>query len=244
MFFDLKAGRMLASGLLFALLASAAPWSRAQGYHEHEFREHDFHEHQYLDARYGHEHYYPPKGYVFAALPPGPRVVFHGGVQFYFAGGIWYRAHGPGDFVVVAPPFGIVVPVLPPFYTTVYVGSVPYYYANDVYYVQGPQGYTVVAPPTNVVMQPPPPPVAVQPPPPPPPSSNVAQAPEQLFVYPRQGQSEQQQAADRYECHRWAVSQTGYDPTLAPGGAPIAQRQAEYQRAMTACLDGRGYTVK
>jgi Family of unknown function (DUF6515) len=216
------------------------------GYRDHEFREHEFHERQYLDARYGHGHYYPPRGFVFTTLPPGPRVVFHAGVQFYFAGGVWYRPQGPGGFVVVAPPIGILVPILPSFYTTVYVGSVPYYYSNDVYYVQGPQGYTVVAPPPAnvVVLQPPPTTVVVPPPPPAPPPGNIAQGPDQLFIYPRQGQGEQQQATDRYECHRWAVSQTGYDPTLAPGGAPIAQKQAEYQRAMSACLDGRGYTVK
>lgn len=39
------------------------------------------------------------------------------------------------------------------------------------------------------------------------------------FVYPRAGQSEQQQSQDRYECHQWAVSQTGFDPSTAP---PIA----------------------
>ena len=39
------------------------------------------------------------------------------------------------------------------------------------------------------------------------------------FVYPKAGQSEQQQSQDRYECHQWAVSQTGFDPSTAP---PIA----------------------
>jgi hypothetical protein len=221
----------VALGLLFAL-ATVLAVAQEHGYHEHEFREHEFHEHQFLDARYHHDHYYPPHGYVFGALPPGPRLVVHGGVQFYFAAGVWYRSAAPGRFVVVAPPIGIVVPVLPPFYTTVWVGAVPYYYANDVYYVQGAQGYTVVAPPpSNVIVEQPPP-------------GNVAQAPpDQVFIYPRQGQNEQQQAADRYECHRWAVSQTGYDPTLSPGTAP-AQKQTEYQRALSACLDGRGYTVK
>ncbi len=229
-----RVGR-LAFGLLFALSASVVPVALADehGYREHEFREHEFHEHQFLDARYHHDRYYPPHGYVFGALPPGPRLVVHAGVQFYFAGGVWYHAEGPARFVVVAPPIGVVVPVLPPFYATVWVGTVPYYYANDVYYVQGPQGYTVVAPPpSNVIVEQPPP-------------GNVAQAPQdQLFIYPRQGQSQQQEATDRYECHRWAVSQTGYDPTLAPGAAPATPKRADYQRAMSACLDGRGYTVR
>lgn len=61
------------------------------------------------------------------------------------------------------------------------------------------------------------------------------------------GWSRAAQADDRYSCHQWAVSQTGFDPTQPPGGAPEAQKvekRADYQRAMGACLDGRGYTVK
>jgi hypothetical protein len=68
-----------------------------------------------------------------------------------------------------------------------------------------------------------------------------------MFIYPRKGQSEKLQAKDRYECHRWALSQTGYDPIQPPAGAPAAQmsqKRADYQRAMGACLDGRGYTMK
>ena len=36
------------------------------------------------------------------------------------------------------------------------------------------------------------------------------------YVYPSAGQSEQQQAKDRYECHQWAVTQSGFDPSTAP----------------------------
>ena len=35
-----------------------------------------------------------------------------------------------------------------------------------------------------------------------------------LFAYPMQGQTLEQQSADRAACHDWAVAQTGYDPTL------------------------------
>jgi hypothetical protein len=210
-------------------------------YREHEFREHEFREHAYLDHRYGHDHYYPPHGWVFGALPPHHRVVFFGGVQFYFGDGIWYRFEGPGRYVVIAPPIGIVVPLLPPFYATVWVRGAPYYYANDVYYVRTPYGYEVVAPPPpDVVVEQPP---ATAPPPPPPTPSAAVQPPpgQPLFAYPRQGQSEEQTARDRYECHRWAVSQTGYDPSQ---GAGTANSAADYRRAITACLEARGYTVK
>jgi hypothetical protein len=68
-----------------------------------------------------------------------------------------------------------------------------------------------------------------------------------MFIYPRNGQSEERQAKDRYECHKWAVEQTKYDPTKFPREIPADQvmnTRADYQRAMATCLDGRGYTAK
>ena len=35
-----------------------------------------------------------------------------------------------------------------------------------------------------------------------------------LFAYPMQGQTPEQENADRSACHDWAVVQSGYDPTL------------------------------
>jgi Glycine zipper len=141
----------------------------------------------------------------------------------------------------------------------------------------------------------------------------------QVVFYPAAGQSAEQQDRDRYECYRWSVQQTGFDPAApqtpphervavvsgappaantvsgafagalvgaavsnprnAGGGAilgalaggllgaaadqanadqaarvqaqinqraaaPSQQRAADYRRAMSACLEGRGYTVK
>jgi hypothetical protein len=224
------------------------------GWHEHEFHEHEFHDPRYLDHRYHHNHYYPPVGFVFGALPPGYFAIGYRGARFYFGGGVWYRAYAPGRYVVVAPPVGVVIPALPPFYTTVWVGGIPYYYADDVYYVQTPQGFMVAAPPPqDVVVEQPPagatPPYVEQPTqaPPPPPSAG-AQAPatptQQVFAYPQHDQSVEQQAKDRYECHTWAVSQTGFDPSRPqPGGGTLTQTD-DYRRAMGACLEARGYTVK
>lgn len=132
---------------------------------------------------------------------------------------------------------------------------------------------------------------------------------QQQFVYPAKGQTAEQQKKDEYECHSWAVEQTGFDPTQATapvattpaapapstgraamkgaatgavvaaatdnnagtaavagamvGGAAkrnaanqsarqsqqqAAQQQsalkANYQRARSACLEGRGYSIK
>jgi hypothetical protein len=170
---------------------------------------------------------------------------------------------------------------------------------------------------TGCVEAPPPRPYA---PPPPPPDKPVTD----IYAYPQNNQSPDQQERDRYECNAWAVKQTGFDPSApnvpphdryrvvaagpAPGsgtavgaitgailGAVVAgprdagaglilggvagglvgtaaeqqqraqaQEQADainnarssqemaaidarasnYRRALSACLEGRGYTVK
>ena len=185
-----------------------------------------------LDERYNHGHYYPAVGASVRVLPEGYRPYYYGGRPYYFHGGVWYAPGGPG-FLVVRPPVGVVISVLPPYYSTVWIGGLPYYYANDVYYSWDPvrSGYVVVDPPAD----------ADHPSPPPP------NAPEDLIVYPKNGQSTEQQAADRYECHNWAKSQTGFDPTQPGGGvAPgtTERSHANYDRAMSACLTARGYEVK
>src|ERR1700761_4711179 len=63
----------------------------------------------------------------------------------------------------------------------------------------------------------PPPPQRVAGPPQPPPTPQT-----QVMVYPARGQTPEQQERDRYECHVWAVQQTGFDPS-APG-VPSSER--------------------
>jgi hypothetical protein len=134
----------------------------------------------------------------------------------------------------VAPaPVGLFVPWLPPYFTTVWWNGIPYYYANDTYYVWDNvrQEYQVVAPPVGVEAS----------------GTTRAPASDQLFVYPKNGQSSEQQAKDLYECHRWAVDQSGFDPTVAGGGvAPekAVDKRNDYFRARVSCLEGRGYSVK
>ncbi len=183
-----------------------------------------------FDHRYHHDRYYPSRGRVVHGLPHGYRAVKYNNRHYYYYGGVWYRPYGT-RFVVIRPPIGLVVSVLPPFYTTIWVTGVPYYYADGVYYVwrSTERAYVVSeAPPESAV-------------------TTLPTTSEQLFIYPKNSQSEQQQATDRYECHRWAVGQTGFDPTqpLADSsGTIIAEKHAAYQRAMTACLEARGYSVK
>ena len=56
----------------------------------------------------------------------------------------------------------------------------------------------------------------------------VAPAPrfQEVIAYPARGQTPEQLDRDRYECHRWAAQQTGFDPAQlpsAPAGQPVAQ---------------------
>jgi hypothetical protein len=69
---------------------------------------------------------------------------------------------------------------------------------------------------------------------------------EDLIVYPKNGQTTEQQTADRYQCHSWAKAQTGFDPTETGGGVPVSNTErsrSSYNRSMSGCLTARGYEV-
>ena len=54
----------------------------------------------------------------------------------------------------------------------------------------------------------------------------------QVYAYPKQGQTAAQQAKDRTECEAIAAAQSGQDPPAARA------------TALSACLAGRGYSVR
>ena len=185
-----------------------------------------------VDNRYSHNRAYPSRGYVAPLLPNGYHSIRYRGSPYYFSGGAWYRPYGP-RFVVVAPPFGIGISFLPPYYTRVWIGGSPYYYADDTYYSWRPERreYVVTQPPEGDARV----------------DDKQRAGSEEIFVYPKGGQSEQQQATDRYECHAWAVEKTGFDPTRPSGNVEDSEygsKHADYRRAEGACLEARGYSVK
>jgi len=152
--------------------------------------------------------------------------------------------------------FAWFLPVLPIGYATYWWGGAPYYYYDNAYYQYDPSynGYVATDPPpvggTDDTETPPATDnsvvsndeaatgSAVAP------ASAVPARPagaSDIYVYPKNGQSDEQTSNDRFECHKWAVAQTGFDPTHSVNlqGTP-----ADYRRAIGACLDARGYTVK
>lgn len=176
------------------------------------------------DYRSGHDHRVIPPGRVVVLPPRPPPPLWWRGVSYRHWDGIWVTS-SPRGWITVRPPIGIVVHDLPTFRTALVIGGLTYLYVNGIYYRERDEGgYEVAAPPI-----PDEPPL------------------ERLFIYPREGQSAEQQASDEYECHRWAVEQTGFDPTgVATGQTNTVSttRRDNYQRASAACLDGRGYTVR
>jgi hypothetical protein len=163
----------------------------------------------------------------------GPHRHWHGG---YWNGVFWPRTFYRSSFVTFWP-------VLPVGCQTFFFGGVPYYYYDSLYYTWSPAryGYVVTDPP----------PAAVPAEEDESGSAAVEQSDEgsgsaaNVYVYPRNGQSEEQTSNDRYECHQWAASQTGYDPTTTtPETQSSPTADDDYRRALIACLDARGYSVK
>lgn len=159
-------------------------------------------------------------GHWRGAIVVRPVVRPHYGVSHHHRGG-WVRPIAP-----YYPRHGLVIHHRPALWTLVTVGALSYLYANGVYYREHDSGgYEVVAPPAE----------------------DLPPAADAHFVYPRQGQGADRQASDEYECHRWAVQQTGFDPSSVAMGTArnaSAEQRAGYPRARNACLEGRGYSVQ
>lgn len=156
---------------------------------------------------------------------------FRPGAGRAWAGGYWRGAYWPRCWYY--PGFAWFLPVLPFGYATFWWGGMPYYYWDNLYYTWSPadSGYVVTTPPPVAGDQPD--------------ESGTAETPADsaadVYLYPRNGQSDEQMANDRYECHSWAAGQTGFDPTR--GGQQSGNRD-DYRRAMTSCLDARGYSAR
>jgi hypothetical protein len=76
-------------------------------------------------------------------------------------------------------------------------------------------------------------------------ASTEPPAPKDIIMYPSNGQNADQRAQDRYTCHRRVSEQVAFDPTRPDGGGAVGDAGVrDHFRAMTACLEGRGYGVK
>ncbi len=160
-------------------------------------------------------------------LPPRHVTVHVSGQRYYYYGGVYYRPYG-STYVVVAAPVNAHVTVLPFGFVSFVIGPTRYYYINQTYYVYEPQHTRYV-----VVESPPGGEQAA--------TEAVANTERALLIYPNLDQDQVTQDQDRYECHIWAMQESGFDPTqMEP--QPDGER-AQYRRAITMCLEARDYSV-
>ncbi len=173
----------------------------------------------------------PPFGIVIPLLPFGYSTVWLGREPYYYVDEVYY-VRVPGGFRVVAPPPADKIVVEEP-QPPMIPGT------SSLIAVTAPPPAALPASPAPPTPSTSPPPKAVPTPSYQQPSSTPPA--DSLFIYPKNGQTATQITFDRIECDRWAIGQTGYEPSqpaVNPG------RRADFMRAAAACLEGRGYNVK
>lgn len=134
------------------------------------------------------------------------------------------------------PGHGYFFESLPPYCAVLYWEGTGFYYADGIYYEWNGTagGYQEVQPPAALAQQ----------------VDNQQAVETDLFVFPVEGQTNEQLEADRAECDRWAVTQAGFDPrtTRPPNHAAdadgLAAQRDRYARADRLCLEARRYTVE
>jgi hypothetical protein len=156
---------------------------------------------------------------------------YRGGYGGYRGGYYGWRGGYYGGWGWGGLGLGLYFASLPLYYSTYWWNGVPYYYGDGNYYLWdgAVNQYQTVSPPAGLQGQ------GGAPTP--------GQGTSELIAYPKNGQSQDQQGKDKFECHQWASSQTGFDPTQ-PAAATATANRTDYMRAQAACLEGRGYSVE
>lgn len=154
-------------------------------------------------------------------LPAAHHRISHRGKSYYYSAGRFYR-QGNGGYITITAPFGAVVPALPRGYVSFGIGINRYFYFDGIYYQHVNDGYEVVKKPKEA-------------------EQLASSGSDKLIVYPAADQSDELREKDRYECHLWASEESQFDPTDAESDPVL---RADYRRALTACLEAKGYIVK
>jgi len=212
----------------------------------------------HADTRFGHDHVYPNRGVVVREVPREAVVINYAGISYRYSEGVWYEPRGTA-YMVVAPPIGLLVPAVPVYSTPVDSMGSTFYYANNAFYRQRPDlaGYEVVNDPSEAMPLTGPSAAGSTPSGAPlvtaaaTMGAAAAAAPQThgstFAIFPKNGQTPDEQARDNYACYQFAVSQTGFDPARPPPGLQPGQTyaaQSTFQRAQAACYEGRGYAVR
>jgi hypothetical protein len=168
-----------------------------------------------------------PIGHRVDRIPRSWVSVTVGTGRYRYHDGVFYRPDGRRGYIVVGAPIGAHVRTLPRGYVGFGLSGRNYFYVNSTYYLWEPDSreYVVVAEPDGAAQA----------------MTADTQPAGRVFAYPNEGQTEDELRKDRYECHLWAADESGYDPTYSNQPENL---HGDYNRALTACLVGRGYTVR
>lgn len=161
--------------------------------------------------------------------------------NYFYRDGRYY-SNRSGRYISVSAPIGARVSFLPNSAISIVYGNSRYFRVGLTWYLGRSNYYEVIERPPVIVEQQ----VLVeQPQYPDTYEENIQPGYEEqrpnLVIYPASGQSENQQDKDNYECYRWSKNESNYDPT-----EPYQDLNNKdlYVRAMTACMESRGYTVR
>jgi len=161
------------------------------------------------------------------------------GSNYFYRDGRYYR-YQSGRYLSVNAPIGARVSFLPTSAVSISYGNHRYFRVGLTWYLGHNNYYEVIERPPVVVERQ----VIVQEPQYSEQASYETSYDEQrvqLVIYPANGQSENQQDRDNYECYRWSRDESSYDPTEP---YQDLNNKEVYIRAMTACMESRGYTVR
>jgi hypothetical protein len=174
---------------------------------------------------------------------------WYAGVPYYYANDVYYTWSPDYDGYVATdpPPVGDPngaaagpdapqpAPPAPQYAPPQYTPPQAPQYAPPPAGGQADPGLNLAPAPGTPQSAPQPPPPEAQPNATPAPSFNPTSAGVQarLNMYPKNGQSPGQESIDRRDCQQWAAQHAG---TSAANGS-------DFQRAMVACVEGRGYAV-
>jgi len=185
-----------------------------RSYYKHHHPRHHAPKQVVIHPRHGHRYYSLPRGY---------RRLIVGTIPFFYRGGVFLR-HLNNEYVVVQAPIGVVVQSLPNNYSIIFIQGKKYYVTDDdTHYIKVKDGYQVTSVPEIYHDD-----------------GMEAIEPEVIEVPSANPQDKKTPGIDRYECHRWGVSQSNYDPTLEDIQENKKKKQS-YRLAVNACLKKRGY---
>jgi hypothetical protein len=185
----------------------------------------------------------PAIGAVVSALPTFATQFQHGGESYLYANDIYYRARPDlGGYEVVNDPDEEIPPAAaqPPAAAAPANPAMPVAMTAATL-TAAAAGTPVTSAPALVTGAPMPaaaPSAAAA-------LSSTGPRATKAVAYPKNGQTPDVQARDHYECYKFAVSQSGFDPMHwgAAAAAQMTEQQTDYERAQAACFEGRGYTV-